>query len=149
MNKGPTTRRRRRGTSRNNGSELTHHSPPAVPSLLLKSWVLPAAADAKLDGSGVGMMLKMSVYRFDDIITSAAIGRGQVNVENSSRNRQWTRRVQRGRRREARTRFCGGEEREMRDAKRDGEAAGEGVEERRSEVLKLMMMLGRGVGVLC
>lgn len=36
---------------------IAYHSPPAPPSpLLLGSWVLPAAADAKLEGSGVGIM---------------------------------------------------------------------------------------------
>lgn len=34
-----------------------YHSPPAVPSALREeSWVLPAAAEAKLEGSGVGIM---------------------------------------------------------------------------------------------
>lgn len=35
----------------------TYHSPLAVPSPLREeSWVLPAAAEAKLEGSGVGIM---------------------------------------------------------------------------------------------
>lgn len=38
-------------------AEIAYHSPPALPSpLRLGSWALPAAADAKLDGSGVGIM---------------------------------------------------------------------------------------------
>lgn len=37
---------------------IAYHSPPAVPSPLLleASWVLPAAAEAKLEGSGVGIV---------------------------------------------------------------------------------------------
>ena len=35
-----------------------YHSPPVVPSpLLLGSWTLPAAAEAKLEGSGVGIVI--------------------------------------------------------------------------------------------
>jgi hypothetical protein len=37
--------------------KIAYHSPPAPPSpLRLGSCVLPAAAEAKLDGSGVGIM---------------------------------------------------------------------------------------------
>jgi len=36
---------------------VAYHSPLVEPSpLLLASWVLPAAAEAKLEGSGVGIM---------------------------------------------------------------------------------------------
>ena len=38
---------------------LAYHSPLVEPSpLRLGSWVLPAAAEAKLDGSGVGIMVE-------------------------------------------------------------------------------------------
>lgn len=43
-------------------AEIAYHSPPALPSpLRLGSWALPAAADAKLDGSGVGIMKRSVV----------------------------------------------------------------------------------------
>lgn len=40
-----------------------YHSPLVEPSpLRLGSWVLPAAAEAKLDGSGVGIVVKRLVW---------------------------------------------------------------------------------------
>lgn len=33
---------------------VTHHSPPMAPSFF-ESWLMPAAAEAKLDGSGKGI----------------------------------------------------------------------------------------------
>lgn len=52
---------------RTSQKSIAYHSPPAEPSPLLfeESWVLPAAAEAKLDGSGVGIM-KVGSWATDD-----------------------------------------------------------------------------------
>lgn len=44
---------------------VAYHSPLVEPSpLRLGSWVLPAAAEAKLDGSGVGIVIER-LFRLD------------------------------------------------------------------------------------
>lgn len=60
---------------------LAYQSPPSP--LLLASWVLPAAADAKLEGSGVGI-LKVQGNSGADGILHEATNSGTVRRETSS-----------------------------------------------------------------
>lgn len=86
---------------------LAYHSPLAVP--LLESWVLPAAADAKLEGSGVGIM-KAGLFWADGIL----------HKETNSGNSSWQD-------------LCGGFGKRVCDANghktRDGKEVGNGKED--------------------
>lgn len=41
--------------------DLAYHSPEPPPSLLEDSWVLPAAAEAKLEGRGEGILVRLFI----------------------------------------------------------------------------------------